>query len=220
MPEHVFSILFFSFAVGILFSFCNLYFLSFLFFLFFCLYFNLTFRLFVVSALIPFRQGICSSHLTLCLTLNFIFDYCSRACPDLKNTVYSFCCSRDHDVMGEEYLLTKPIKFDLNGKRILCWSIFGIESIAGFGPFMGYWPPKNALRYHGIKDEFVSLAKSIVLSTIGKIILRWSILALKSIANFCLLLGYWTSKDGSRDHHVKGNMLHIQNLWYLLPLGR
>ena len=37
------------------------------------------------------RQGICSSHLTLCLTLNFIFGYCSRACPDLKITVYIFC---------------------------------------------------------------------------------------------------------------------------------
>ena len=39
----------------------------------------------------PGRQGICSTHLTLCLTLNFIFGYCSRACPDLKITVYSFC---------------------------------------------------------------------------------------------------------------------------------
>ena len=37
------------------------------------------------------RQGICSTHLTLCLTLNFIFGYCSRACPDLKIIVYSFC---------------------------------------------------------------------------------------------------------------------------------
>ena len=37
------------------------------------------------------RQGICSTHLTLRLTLNFIFGYCSRACPDLKIIVYSFC---------------------------------------------------------------------------------------------------------------------------------
>ena len=37
------------------------------------------------------RQGICFSHLKLCLTLNFIFGYCSRACPDLKFTVYFFC---------------------------------------------------------------------------------------------------------------------------------
>ena len=38
-----------------------------------------------------YRQGICSSHLTLCLTLNFIFGSCSRACPDLKITIYIFC---------------------------------------------------------------------------------------------------------------------------------
>ena len=31
-----------------------------------------------------YRQGICSSYLTLSLTLNFIFAYCSRACPYLK----------------------------------------------------------------------------------------------------------------------------------------
>ena len=38
-----------------------------------------------------FRQGICSSHLTLCLTLHFIFGYYSRACIDLKINVYIFC---------------------------------------------------------------------------------------------------------------------------------
>ena len=36
------------------------------------------------------RQGICSSHLTLCLNLNFIFGYYSRAYPDLKIIVYIF----------------------------------------------------------------------------------------------------------------------------------
>ena len=36
------------------------------------------------------RQGICSSHPTLFLILNFIFEYSSRACPDLKTTVYVF----------------------------------------------------------------------------------------------------------------------------------
>ena len=30
------------------------------------------------------------SHLTLCLTLNFIFGYCSKACSDLKITVNIF----------------------------------------------------------------------------------------------------------------------------------
>ena len=36
---------------------------------------------------------------------------------------------RDHDVMGEKNLLTKPIKFGVNGKRIFCWSIFALEPI-------------------------------------------------------------------------------------------
>ena len=36
-------------------------------------------------------QAICFSHLTFCITLNFIFGYCFRACLDLKITVYMFC---------------------------------------------------------------------------------------------------------------------------------
>ena len=39
-----------------------------------------------------FRRGICSSHLTLCLNLNVIFENFSRAWSDLKITVYIFCC--------------------------------------------------------------------------------------------------------------------------------
>ena len=69
------------------------------------------------------RQGLCSNHLTLCLTLNFIFEYCSRVCLDLKTTMCIFagtCWSRGHDIMGENALLTKPIKFGVDGKRILC----------------------------------------------------------------------------------------------------
>ena len=163
----------------------------------------------------PYKQGICSNHLILCLALNFIFGYCSRACPVWKPPCTFFagtCQSHNHDVMGEKYLLTKPIKFDLNGKRILCSSIFAIEPISGFCPFMGYWPSKNASRYHVIKDEFVSLAKPIVLSTIRKRILCWSILALDSMANLCPFLGCWTSKNGSCDHDVKGNLPLMQNL--------
>ena len=65
---------------------------------------------------------------------------------------------------------------------------------------MGYWPLKNASRDHGIKDEFVFLAKPIVLCTIGKRILRWSKFAVESIADFCHFGGYWPSKNESRDH--------------------
>ena len=45
---------------------------------------------------------------------------------------------RDHDVMGEKNLLTKPIKFGVNGKRIFCWSIFALEPITDTCPYLGY----------------------------------------------------------------------------------
>ena len=92
--------------------------------------------------------------------------------------------SRDHDVMFKKCLLAKPIKFGLNGKRILCWLIFVIEHIADFCQFMGYWPAKNVSLDHCMNDEFVSPAKPIVLCTIRKRISCWWILALKPIANF------------------------------------
>ena len=73
------------------------------------------------------RHGICSSHLTLCLTQYFIFGYCSRTCPDLKISVYIFC----------SYLLvtkhfahkTFCVNVGVNGKRISSWSVFAIEPI-------------------------------------------------------------------------------------------
>ena len=103
------------------------------------------------------------------LTLNFIFGYCSRACADLKTTIDIFCwflLSRNHDAMGETFLLTKPL--GVNGKRILCRSIFAIKLIADFCSFLGYRPSKNASRGHGIKGEPVSLAKPVVLCTTRK----------------------------------------------------
>ena len=45
---------------------------------------------------------------------------------------------RDHDVMGEKNLFTKPIKFGVNGKRIFCWSIFALEPITDTCPYLGY----------------------------------------------------------------------------------
>ena len=53
----------------------------------------------------------------LCLTLNFIFGYCSRACPDFCPGI---CHSRDHEIIGEKVFLTNPIKFGASAKRILC----------------------------------------------------------------------------------------------------
>ena len=70
--------------------------------------------------------------------------------------------------MGEKCLLTKPIKFGVNKKRISFRSIFVIEPVANFCPFLGYWPSKNASRHRRIKGEFVSLTKPIILYTIGK----------------------------------------------------
>ena len=81
--------------------------------------------------------------------------------------------------MGEKNLLTKPIKFGVNGKRILCWSIFALEPATDICPFLSYWPSKNASRYHGLQGEFVSLAKPIVFGTSGKGMLCWSIIAVE-----------------------------------------
>ena len=60
---------------------------------------------------------------------------------------------------------------------------------------------------HGIKCEFVSDAKSVVVCTTEKRILCWSIFAIEPISGF---LGYWPSESGS--HDAKGNLLLIQIL--------
>ena len=123
-----------------------------------------------------------------------------------KITVYIFCWYIPvtwpwrH---GWNILLIKPIIFGVNGKKIFCWSIFAIEPIAGFCPFLGYWPSKNASRDHDIKDKFVSFANSIVLYIIGKRILCWSIIAIEHIADFSKFWRFWPSKNGSRDHDIK-----------------
>ena len=60
--------------------------------------------------------------------------------------------SRDHVVKGEFVSLAKPIVLCTTGKRILCWSIFAIESIADFCPFWGHWTSKNGSRDHDVKS--------------------------------------------------------------------
>ena len=105
------------------------------------------------------------------------------------------CQSSDDDVIGWEFLLTKPINFGVNGKNISCWSKFAIKSIADFCLILGYWPSKNASSDHGINDGFVSLAKPTTLCTTGKIILCWPIFAKEPIADFCPFLGYWQFKE-------------------------
>ena len=64
--------------------------------------------------------------------------------------------------------LAKPTTLCNIGKRILCWSIFAKEPIAGFCPSLGYWPSKNESRDHDVTGELVSLAKLIVFATTGK----------------------------------------------------
>ena len=105
--------------------------------------------------------------------------------------------------MGEELVTTKLIKFSVSGKRILCWSIFAIEPIADFCPFLGYWPSKNWPRDHVVVGEFVSLAKTITFGNTGKRVSCWSIIAIEAIFDFSLFLGEWPLKIGSRDHDVK-----------------
>ena len=114
--------------------------------------------------------------------------------------------------MGQKYLLLKSIKYGVNGKRTLRWSIFAMELIGVYCPFMDYRPSKNVSRDHGIKCEIVSLAKTIILCTIRKTILWSSIFAVEFRADFCSIWGYLTKKNGSPDHDVKRNLLLMQNL--------
>ena len=92
--------------------------------------------------------------------------------------------------MVEKVLLTKPINFGVNGKKILCWSIFAIEPIVDFCAILGYWLSKYASRDNGIKDRFFSLPKPTTLFTIEKRILCWSIFPKEPLADFCPFLGY------------------------------
>ena len=114
----------------------------------------------------------------------------------------------------------KPINFGVNGKKILCWSIFGIEPVADFCPILGYWPSKNVSRDHGIMDRFVSLAKPTSLCTLKKIILCWSIFAKEPIAGFCPVLGYWPSNNESRDHDVTGKLVSLAKPIVLATTGK
>ena len=82
-------------------------------------------------------------------------------------------------------------------------SILAIEPIAVFFLFMGYWPSNNTSRDHGIKDEFISLTKAIVLCTIRKRILCWSIFAIKSIADFCTEWVTWPWFNEEFASHAK-----------------
>ena len=117
-------------------------------------------------------------------------------------------------------MLTKPINFGVNGKKVSCWSIFSVEPVADFCPTLGYWPSKNASRDYNEIGEFVSFVKPIVLCTIGKRILRWSIFAFEPIANFCPFFGYWPSKSVSRDHDVKGEFVSLAKSMVFGTVGK
>ena len=64
---------------------------------------------------------------------------------------------------------------------------------------------------HGIKNEFVSLVKPIVFGTIRKKMLYWLMFGkeINIITDFSLFSGYWPSKNGSRDHDVKGEYISL-----------
>ena len=98
--------------------------------------------------------------------------------------------------MGENFLLTKPINFGINGKNLTLINISDRTYNWFLSVFFGYWPSKNASRDHGIEGEFVSLPKPIVF-------------AIESIAGFCTFWDYWPSKNGSRNHDVKGEFVSL-----------
>ena len=112
-------------------------------------------------------------------------------------------------VKGEFVSLAKPIASCTIGKRKLCWSVFGTESLTDFCPFWGYWPLNNWPRYHDVKGEFVSFAKNIVFGTTEKRNLCWSVIAIEPIADFRLFLGYWSSRNWSHDYDKKGEFVSL-----------
>ena len=113
------------------------------------------------------RQGICSSHLTLCLTLSFIFGYCSRTCPDLKITFKEYITWPHYK--GWICFSRKRKTYHICN-RIYSWFL----SILGLLTFKEWvtWPRVNLF-----------LLQNIVFVTTGKRILWWSIIAIESIAD-------------------------------------
>ena len=103
----------------------------------------------------------------------------------------------------------KPIIFGVNGKNILCWSIFAIEPKTSFRPILGYWTSENASGDYNVMGEFVSLVKRVLLCTTRKRIWWWSLLAIEPTADFCSILSHWPSKNGSCDHDVKGEFVSL-----------
>ena len=61
--------------------------------------------------------------------------------------------SCDHSTEDEFVSLTKPIVLWTTGKKILCWSIFEIEPVAYFWPFLGYWRSQNLSRDNDVKGN-------------------------------------------------------------------
>ena len=100
-----------------------------------------------VATSLGFRQGICSSHLTLCLTLDFIFELCSKACPDLKIFLYIFCwyllvtwpCRHRWKIFGH-----KTYQFWCQWKENFILVNICCRTYSWFLSFMSYWPSKNA----------------------------------------------------------------------------
>ena len=86
--------------------------------------------------------------------------------------------------MGEFVSFVKPIALCTIAKKILCWSIFALEPIADFCPCLGYWPSKSGSRDHDVKGKVVSLEKSMVFGTVGKIISFRSFLPKQPMAEF------------------------------------
>ena len=122
--------------------------------------------------------------------------------------------------MGKIFLLTKPIKFGVNWKKILCWSIFAIEPLANFCPFLGYWHSENASLDRGIKSEFISLIKPILLCSMGERILCWSLFTIESIAVFCPYWGYWPSENGWHEHDVNGEFVSLAKTFVFGTAGK
>ena len=51
-------------------------------------------------------------------------------------------------------------------------------------------------------------------------ILCWSIFGIEPIADFCPILGYWLSKNASRDHGIKDRVVSLAKPTTLFDIGK
>ena len=105
--------------------------------------------------------------------------------------------SRDHGIKGEFVSFTKPI-FYVPLEREFYVDQYFHENL------------QLIFVHAGVIDlKRICFSYKIVFGTTGKRILCWRIIVKEPKADFSLFLGYWSTKNESRDHDVKGEFVSL-----------